>query len=92
VTVVDDKMRLLIRLEPKAYFISCISQISSRKFRVPNSTYYSGHGILTISGCSFKFILKAGVEESIVNAPLARLQSENSKTQTMHKVRLDLNS
>jgi hypothetical protein len=27
-------------------------------------------------GCSFKFILKVGVEESIVNAPLANLQSK----------------
>jgi hypothetical protein len=29
-------------------------------------------------GCSFKFILKVGVEESIVNAPLDRLQSKNT--------------
>jgi hypothetical protein len=29
-------------------------------------------------GCSFKFILKVGVEESIVNAPLGRLQSKNT--------------
>jgi hypothetical protein len=29
-------------------------------------------------GCSFKFFLKVGVEESIVNAPLARLQSKNT--------------
>jgi hypothetical protein len=28
-------------------------------------------------GCSFKFILKVGVEESIVNAPLVSLQSKN---------------
>jgi hypothetical protein len=37
-------------------------------------------------GCAFKFILKVGVEESIVNAPL---HSENTTTQ---KVRLDLSS
>jgi hypothetical protein len=36
-------------------------------------------------GCAFKFILKVGVEESIVNAPL---HSEN----TTQKVRLDLSS
>jgi hypothetical protein len=30
-------------------------------------------------GCSFNFILKVGVEESIVNAPLVSLQSENTK-------------
>jgi hypothetical protein len=29
-------------------------------------------------GCSFKFILKVGVEESIVNAPFFRLQSKNA--------------
>jgi hypothetical protein len=28
-------------------------------------------------GCSFKFILKVGVEESIVNAPLVSLQNKN---------------
>jgi hypothetical protein len=39
-------------------------------------------------GCSFKFILKVGVEESIVNAPLVSQQ----KTQTTEKLRLDLNS
>jgi hypothetical protein len=27
------------------------------------------------NGCSFKFLLKVGVEESIVNAPLASLQT-----------------
>jgi hypothetical protein len=37
--------------------------------------------------CSFKFLLKVGVEESIVNAPVCRV-----KTQTTEKVRLDLNS
>jgi hypothetical protein len=36
-----------------------------------------------------KFVLKVGVEELIVNAPLVSLQS---KTQTTQKVRLDLNS
>jgi hypothetical protein len=40
-------------------------------------------------GCSFKFILKVGLEESIVNAPLVRL---HRKTQTTQKMRLDLNS
>jgi hypothetical protein len=29
-------------------------------------------------GCSFKFIVKVGVEESIVNAPLVSLQSKNT--------------
>jgi hypothetical protein len=29
-------------------------------------------------GCSFKFPVKVGVEESIVNAPLVRLQSKNT--------------
>jgi hypothetical protein len=29
-------------------------------------------------GCSFKCILKVGVEESIVNAPLVTLQSKNA--------------
>jgi hypothetical protein len=39
----------------------------------------------------FKFHLKVGVEESIVNAPLVNLQSKK-KTQTTQKVGLDLNS
>jgi hypothetical protein len=29
-------------------------------------------------GCSFKFFLKVGVEDSIVNAPLVTLQSKNT--------------
>jgi hypothetical protein len=29
-------------------------------------------------GCSFKFLLKVGVEEAIVNAPLVSLQSKNT--------------
>jgi hypothetical protein len=29
-------------------------------------------------GCSFKFLLKAGLEESIVNAPVVSLQSKNT--------------
>jgi hypothetical protein len=29
-------------------------------------------------GCSFKFLLKVGVEESIVNAPLVGLQDKNT--------------
>jgi hypothetical protein len=29
-------------------------------------------------GCSFKFVLKVGVEESVVNAPLVSLQSKNT--------------
>jgi hypothetical protein len=29
-------------------------------------------------GCSSKFLLKVGVEESIVNAPLVSRQSENT--------------
>jgi hypothetical protein len=28
--------------------------------------------------CSFKFIFKVGIEESIVNAPLINLQSKNT--------------
>jgi hypothetical protein len=39
------------------------------------------------TGCSFKFILKVGIEESIVNAPLVRLQSKNTNKS---KVRLAL--
>jgi hypothetical protein len=38
---------------------------------------------------NFFLIIKFGVEESIVNAPLVSLQI---KTQTTQKVRLDLNS
>jgi hypothetical protein len=33
--------------------------------------------------CSFKFILKVGAEESIVNAPLINLQSKNTNTQNV---------
>jgi hypothetical protein len=40
-------------------------------------------------GCFFKFHLKVGVEESIVNAPLVSLDSKNTNNA---KVRLDLNS
>jgi hypothetical protein len=40
-------------------------------------------------GCSFIFLLKVDVEQSIVNAPLVSLQSKSTTTQ---KVRLDLNS
>jgi hypothetical protein len=29
-------------------------------------------------GCSFKFLLEVGVEESFVNAPLVSLQSKNT--------------
>jgi hypothetical protein len=49
--------------------------------RVPHDhhIYHSTH-----VGCSFKFILKVGVEELIVNAPLA---SRRAKTQTTQKVR-----
>jgi hypothetical protein len=32
-------------------------------------------------GCSFKFIIKVSVEESIVNAPLVSLQSKNTKSE-----------
>jgi hypothetical protein len=54
--------------------------------RVPHDhhIYHSTH-----IGCSFKFILKVGVEELIVNAPVA---SRRAKTQTTQKVRLDLNN
>jgi hypothetical protein len=38
------------------------------------TNYYIEHYI----GCSFKFLLKVGFEESIVNAPLARVQSKNT--------------
>jgi hypothetical protein len=40
-------------------------------------------------GYSFKFILKVGVEESIVNAPLVSLRGKNTNNA---KVRLDLNN
>jgi hypothetical protein len=30
------------------------------------------------TGCSFKFFLKVGVEESIVNTPLVRMQNKNN--------------
>jgi hypothetical protein len=32
-------------------------------------------------GCSFKFLLKVGVEESIVNRPLVRLQNKKKHKQ-----------
>jgi hypothetical protein len=38
-------------------------------------------------GCSFNFILKVGVEESIVNAPFVTLQSKNTNN-AKSKVRL----
>jgi hypothetical protein len=44
---------------------------------------------LSCIGCSFKFILKVGLEELIVNAPLFSVQSKNTNNA---KVRLDLNS
>jgi hypothetical protein len=37
-------------------------------------------------GCSFKFILKVGVEESIVNEPLVSLHSK-TQTNAISKVR-----
>jgi hypothetical protein len=37
--------------------------------------YYS---LLNYIGCSFKFVLKVGVEESIVNAPLVSLHPKNT--------------
>jgi DNA-directed RNA polymerase subunit RPC12/RpoP len=33
--------------------------------------------LIRCNRCSFKFFLKVGVEESIVNAPLVSLQSKN---------------
>jgi hypothetical protein len=39
-------------------------------------------------GCSFKFLLKVGVEESIVNAPLVSVQSKptnNAKSEVRFK-------
>jgi hypothetical protein len=33
--------------------------------------------LLVHIGCSFKYLLKVGVEESIVNAPLVSLQYKN---------------
>jgi hypothetical protein len=39
---------------------------------------YNSWLIGTIIGCSFKFILKVGIEESIVNAPLVSGQSKNT--------------
>jgi hypothetical protein len=46
-------------------------------------TYDIGKQIIQIlkiinNGCSFKFSIKVDVEESIVNAPLVRLQSKNT--------------
>jgi hypothetical protein len=40
-------------------------------------------------GCSFKLILKVGVEESIVNAPLVSLRSKNTN-KAKSKVRFKL--
>jgi hypothetical protein len=39
----------------------------------------SGIYIRVCIGCSFKFVLKVGVEEFIVNVPLVSLQSKNTK-------------
>jgi hypothetical protein len=39
-------------------------------------------------GCSFKFLLKVGVEKSIVNAPHSSVC--RVKTQTMQKVKLSV--
>jgi hypothetical protein len=40
---------------------------------------------LVYTGCSFKFILKNGVEESIVNAALVSLQRNNTKSEVRFK-------
>jgi hypothetical protein len=40
---------------------------------------------LSFHAYSFKFILKVGVEESIVNAPLVRLQSKNTNNKQRKK-------
>jgi hypothetical protein len=37
-----------------------------------------GTAISSSIGCSFKFFLKVGVEESIVNAPFVSLRSKNT--------------
>jgi hypothetical protein len=50
--------------------------------------YYSLHSTGKSIGCSFKFILKVGVEESTVNAPLVCLQSKktnNAKSEVRFK-------
>jgi hypothetical protein len=51
--------------------------------------YIEGNFVRINIGCSFKCILKVGVDELIVNAPRSVYRV---KTQTTQKVRLDLNS
>jgi hypothetical protein len=41
--------------------------------------------------CSFKFLLKVGVEESIVNAPLVSLQSKNTNNTNSSTLTLRIN-
>jgi hypothetical protein len=63
----------------------------NRNFQIPiiepNGEYFEKQNsflkrkmcsLISYIGCSFKFIPKVGVEESIVNAPLVRLQSKNT--------------
>jgi hypothetical protein len=59
------------------------SKISFKKGQIASQCYLFiddciiANKYTTNIGCSFKFILKAGIEELIVNAPLVRLQSKN---------------
>jgi hypothetical protein len=43
----------------------------------PNLTTFT---MKTNNGCSFKFIIKVSIEESIVKAPLAGLQNKNTNS------------
>jgi hypothetical protein len=40
-------------------------------------------------GCSFKFLLKVGVEESIMDAPLQSKNTNNAKSEVRFKWRLN---
>jgi hypothetical protein len=73
----------------------------SHRYKLPKinrenseSCKFYGNAISCI-GCSFKFILKIGVEESNVNAPLVKLQSKttnNAKSEVIKGVFLNLAS
>jgi hypothetical protein len=60
------------------------SKISFKKGQIANQCYLFiddciiANKYTTNIGCSFKFILKVGVEESIVNAPLVSLHMKNT--------------
>jgi hypothetical protein len=51
----------------------------SQYFNIAKNCFQNSKNHHKSIGCSFKFILKVGVEESIVNAPLASLQNENKQ-------------